>query len=466
MRRLITGFLLAFAVILIMAQSYPRLNTIYLAVTGSSFFRLLNDKLAETKDIADFGADPTNTTDSTPAWNAACAALGSAGGTITIPAGTFKAASPWMCSGKPVSVKGAGELLTVIYSAHTGVAMMLLPSNVSQHTQVESLAFYPGAATLSAAALQITYPTFAGFPHSGSYPYETTLVRDVTALSGGTAGSTFQVGGIFYGLWQSRIQGFSHWNGASGAPPSSVPGVASSGIQIGASYDVMIDDPRSYSDNIGIEQIAYSEAIHIKHPDCVGDTYCFSNDDVPADYNNGFNGLAFYMEDGECDVYQKCAYLNRYAMGFISGMRMQLRTDAAGYGGISLVDTINMQAKNNAFQSPGTLAVGVSVTQVAGYGHGNVIDGLHCYSGSVVCAVFDTGTSGNVLTDSFEYNETTAVGSGAFVNAFFDESGQNSMRFIMGPGQSVTTNIPLCTTSGLSSGTTCKSASNVLSVAP
>lgn len=61
--------------------------------TSSTTARSLAARFSDVKNVLDYGADPTGITDSTSAINAAVASLGTAGGYVFFPAGTFKVSS-------------------------------------------------------------------------------------------------------------------------------------------------------------------------------------------------------------------------------------------------------------------------------------------------------------------------------------------------------------------------------------
>lgn len=70
--------------------------------------RRVEDKLAESVSVTDFGADPTGAADSTSAINAAIASLGQSGGTVYFPPGIYKTTATITITA-PVRLVGAGR---------------------------------------------------------------------------------------------------------------------------------------------------------------------------------------------------------------------------------------------------------------------------------------------------------------------------------------------------------------------
>lgn len=424
---------------------------------------------AGTYDILDFpGADPTGRSDSTAAWNAACNAIGSGGsGVILLPPGTYRAAAPWLCNDRAVAVRGAGLGMTKIKVTHTGTALSLRPNAMALHTAVENLSFVPGAGAPADAALAIAYP------ETGSWPYETTFISNVQVegdFSSPDSANRFTVGADLKGLWQSRVQGFGYWAGPADPPVEGTRGIRVSGV-----FDIVLDDLRTYHAHIGVEQIGYSEAIHLNHPNFVSNTYGVVVQDNPQDRqrrNTDFNGLAFYMRDGECAVRITCVLLNRVITGYIRDTRIALGSDAASYSGINLLDTRQIQIQNVSFEgSPGTgihsLATGVQVSQSAAKagGNGNILSNIHCFA-TTSCVKFRPNTRHNVLTGGVSFRPTASSGDGHFDSGFADESGANFLSFIDGTGRLVIDRTPLCADAAVPRGALCTTKDQALRIAP
>lgn len=412
---------------------------------------------AGAKNLVVFGADPTGVADSTPAFNAACAALGTAGGAIVLPPGIFNADGAWVCTGKAVSVSGAGAGATRIRVKHTGAGLTLLPGDLLKKTVVQGLSFIPAAATPIDAAIVISYP---GNP---SWPYETTLISNVQVEGDFTSAvRRFNTGARLDGLWYSRVQGFAYWGG----PPYPAT-TGTRGIQVSNTFEITFDQLRTFAAEIGLEQTAYSEAIHLNQPTFVGNDYGVVIQDTPSGRRSGFNHLSFYMRDGECDVRIACALLTRVITGYIRDTRIHLREDGADHVGIDLLDTRQVGVSNVTFESTGVTAVakGVHVRQLAGYGTANTVDNMRCFA-TTQCVIFGPGTRNNVLTNSINFGATTITGNGTFNPGFGDESGQNFLSFIGGTGQFVIDRWVSCAVQGIQSGTICQKQDLSLTVAP
>lgn len=82
--------------------------------TGSLVERALVDRLAEERNVLDFGADPTGNADTVPALVAAQAALPSTGGIIRIPPGLYRMDSGFAVTKTGVSIVGGGWGNTVL----------------------------------------------------------------------------------------------------------------------------------------------------------------------------------------------------------------------------------------------------------------------------------------------------------------------------------------------------------------
>jgi hypothetical protein len=90
--------------------------------TGASN-RPINEKLAETVSVKDFGATGDSTTDDTAAFNACLAACRSDGRTMYIPNGTYKITSP-LTVGAPINILGEGVGVSTLAPTFSSVGYL------------------------------------------------------------------------------------------------------------------------------------------------------------------------------------------------------------------------------------------------------------------------------------------------------------------------------------------------------
>lgn len=148
--------------------------TVPFAATGTPTPRTMADRLAEIKNVLDFGADPTNIIDSTPAFQAAVDAVVAAGrGTVFIPLGFYKITSPGVTlnfnGALSISFvgEGAGSHLSGNFAGFIIDRHLVSPSNVAGIISFEKLFVENGNSSAGSGAIRL------GSTKQGSF-------RDVT----------------------------------------------------------------------------------------------------------------------------------------------------------------------------------------------------------------------------------------------------------------------------------------------
>src|SRR5258708_6213288 len=93
-----------------------------------------------TISVAYYGADPTGVADSSPAFNSAMAALGSAGGRLLIPPGTFLLNSDLNINRAPIVLDGAGGGLAAATTLKLGPGVRIICIGKAQWSVLQNFA--------------------------------------------------------------------------------------------------------------------------------------------------------------------------------------------------------------------------------------------------------------------------------------------------------------------------------------
>lgn len=148
--------------------------TVPFAATGAPTPRTMADRLAETLNVLDFGADPTGTNDSTSAFQAAVDAIAGAGrGIVFIPVGFYRITSPGIALnyngalsisfvGEAAGSHVVGNFAGFVFDRH-----LVSPSNVAGIIAFEKLFVENGSSLAGSGAIRL------GSTKQGSF-------RDVT----------------------------------------------------------------------------------------------------------------------------------------------------------------------------------------------------------------------------------------------------------------------------------------------
>lgn len=139
-----TWFLANWAIIDTALGGGPSSTLSYVANLTGAVKRTLNGKLTETVSVTDFGAQSGGGFNNQVAFASALSALGTAGGTINIPCGTWFLGSTWNFTntlaqiGNPVTVKGQG-MCTVIEGTGITVVQVTGGNQTPPSVKFESL---------------------------------------------------------------------------------------------------------------------------------------------------------------------------------------------------------------------------------------------------------------------------------------------------------------------------------------
>jgi hypothetical protein len=172
--------------------------------TGSPTARTMPDRLAETKNVKDFGARGNGSTDDTAAIQAAVTAAHNSGGAVFFPPGNYRVTSTIRAEGgNPnflfISLIGSG-IWSTIAGNFPGWLVDLTggPSDNASMVTVEKLSFnngHPNGGGLRLASAIVTTVkecVFSGHKGIALYSTKTSSIRDCrfTSLHGGIAGQT------------------------------------------------------------------------------------------------------------------------------------------------------------------------------------------------------------------------------------------------------------------------------------
>ena len=245
-------------------------------VTSTAPSRTLQAMSLDTFNVVDFGA-VSGSSDSTSAFNAAFAALPSAGGEIFIPAGDYQLTASLVWSGKPLTIRGAGKGLTRLHIKHTGIGFDVSQTNPYNRTVIRDFSAYAENLTgQTASVARLTYP------QSASFGYVTCFITDIecfgypNAINGASPfPQTFLRGFVLYGCWSVQINNVS-WFG----PPAPAGSTSSAVIELNESFDTRINGLQAYYGNAAVLQTGYCEGIYFTNPLIVGTDYLFTQTNI------------------------------------------------------------------------------------------------------------------------------------------------------------------------------------------
>lgn len=208
-------------------------NLQYLQGSTGSIARSLAARLQDTISLLDFGADPTDTLDSTTAWANFIAACEMTGKRCEIPAGTYRITSPQTIdlasiSPKGIYISGAGQYSAMLdmTSVATSPALRVIDTGNAGgglfYTRFQSFGI---KCNIAGICLQLGKPDF-------SDALNEVRIEDVWVGNNSTSASAVGIQSNYVlnthfdaviaannghgDAWQINATAFSHWNGGSG----------------------------------------------------------------------------------------------------------------------------------------------------------------------------------------------------------------------------------------------------------
>lgn len=208
-------------------------NLQYLQGATGSVARSLASRLQDTISLLDFGADPTDTLDSTTAWTNFIAACEMTGKRCEIPAGTYKITSPQTIdlasiSPKGIYISGAGQYSAMLdmTSVTTSPVLRIIDTGNAGgglfYTRFQSFGI---KCNIAGICLQLGKPDF-------SDALNEVRIEDVWVGNNSTSASAVGIQSNYVlnthfdaviaannghgDAWQINATAFSHWNGGSG----------------------------------------------------------------------------------------------------------------------------------------------------------------------------------------------------------------------------------------------------------
>jgi hypothetical protein len=337
--------------------------------------------------ILQFGADPTGMTDSSPAFQAAAAALPASGGTILVPPGIFKCESQIDLPTKQLSIVGDGRNVSILKIAHNGIGLNFSPIAPNVYLSLRDLGLAPvGNGGQPACAVAVNLPS----NEVRSSPSCTIRDIDLGIVLEGFSG--FYTGLQLTNVWRATVRDVSMLGGGTSVSGSNLLTLS------GFSVDNRFIDCSVNNLDVGWIVNDYCEGVHIINPIVADCNRGFSsNFQTSHNGNNNINILGLYISGGEfgciytaLDLYQVwTAWITDTHFG--SGMQGPV---------ILMLGCIQIQFSNclvsaSANAQAGSQYVGFSLANTSTSGCAdNVMDGM-IFSNISVAYEFGLGVAFN-----------------------------------------------------------------------
>jgi hypothetical protein len=344
--------------------------------------RTLAARAGDVANVLDFGANPANTTDCAPAFNAAFNALPATGGVIEIPPGSYLLMSPLVWANKPLLVRGAGKGVTTLYFQHTGTGITI---SIDQGWKKVTLRDFScraySSAGPTAAAVQVSFPTT-----TASDAEATLALANLEALSASTAtaspyGSSFTKGFVLRWCWSARIRDVQF----TAAPV--IPGLSgTAAFDLGRCEDTWLDQCACYYGDTMVLQSDYGEGIRLHRPTVVGANYLFKQN--PATFNttavSPYYLVGFYVDGGEVNTYQGGVKAQLLQLGFINATHFSYYPAATASSSYVVFDyTDCVDTTHTGVVAIGNTAVATAIGVRLSYGS------LNCSGNAFTCCHFE-----------------------------------------------------------------------------
>ncbi len=297
--------------------------------------RSLGDRVSDVANVKDWLAISGG---AAQAANAAFASLPASGGEIVFPAGTYTLTGPIVCSGKPVTIRGAGPGLTVLDVAHPGVGISVSQgAAIANKVNIRDLTLQASYATPSASAISVSYAAVS------SYYLPTLTIADVeiiNVLNAGGGAQSFTCGILLSGCWQPRLDRVRMSGSglqADGASFKALTGTCF--LNLSQTYELVATGCEVYYIDTVLLQTGYCEGFNFSAPIVVGCNW-FIQQQGSFISPGALSGQGLWVSGGEIACYNGAFNLTQFAAGFVTGTEFTryLDSGAEGWTAFALLD--------------------------------------------------------------------------------------------------------------------------------
>jgi hypothetical protein len=334
------------------------------------------ESLAEVS-ILTYGADPTGNVDSSPAFQAAAAALPITGGTIYVPPGHYLCASQINLPSIQLSIIGDGRNVSILIIKHNGIGLNFAPNSPRVYLSVRAVGFSPvGNGGQPACAVAVTLLS----SEVRSSPSCTIQELDLGVVTPGFSG--FYTGIELTNVWRPIVRDVSMMGGGQ------TPASGSTLITLNAfCVDCRFIDCSVNMVDVAFVVTGYCEGIHLINPIIANCNRGFYNQfSVSHNGNNSINILALYISGGEFGCNYSALNLYQVWTAWISDTHFGTNIEGPT---IALIGCLGNQFRNclvtgQATSQAGSQFVGFSLlaSPTAGCAD-NIMDGTFCTNLSI-----------------------------------------------------------------------------------